>query len=105
MHAHLLRGSRERIEKLVSMLPGRRPGRPAHCASANARGCRRRQDAARQPAQNSEADRSRTWKPPSEGTVSDSSLEGLTMVRTGDRFNGRAVLSRWNGGPLVTATL
>src|SRR5712692_5051526 len=51
MHASRRRGSRQRIGKRVSMLPGQRPGRPAHCASASAPGCRRRLGAVGQPAQ------------------------------------------------------
>jgi hypothetical protein len=31
-------------------------------------------------------------------------LERLTMVRTLDPHNGRAIPSRWNGGPRVTNT-
>src|SRR5258705_11926404 len=57
-------GNQERIGKRVSMLPGQRPVRPGHYESASARGCKRYQDAAALPAQNSEADSARTLNPP-----------------------------------------
>src|ERR1700686_826053 len=64
MNARRRRERRERTGMRVKMLPGRCPVHPAHCASASARGCRQRQDAVRQPVQNSEDDRARALRTP-----------------------------------------
>src|SRR6267154_570651 len=69
MRARHRRGSRERIGKRVSMLPGQCPVRPGHYESASARDCKRHQDAAALPAQNSEVVCVRTSNPPATKSV------------------------------------